>query len=131
MSVTSMIAVPGGGSAGRRGRRRRPRAAGVERCRRSVRCFVGRSSDSLRSGLDPVVDQDRAEQHHAEEGVQPVAVPAGVDDALVDHAVDQRAERGADRRAVATGQQAATDDGADDVDELLADTGGATAPSWS
>src|SRR5919112_3015240 len=71
--------------------------------------------------LDVQVDQHREQQHHAQEGTEPVRVPAGVHDALGGHAEDERAERGADRRAVAAGEQGATDDRGDDVDELVAD----------
>ncbi len=73
-------------------------------------------------GADPEIGHGGPQQHHAEEGLQPVRVPAGVDDALVDHAVDEGADSGADRGAVAAGQQAAADHGRDDVDELVADT---------
>src|SRR5919199_3877389 len=52
-----------------------------------------------RRTADPQIDQGGAEQHHAEEGLEPVRVPAGVDDALVDHAEHERPEDRADRRA--------------------------------
>ena len=55
-----------------------------------------------------------SEQHRAEEDLEPVGVEPGEDDALVDHAEDQRAEEGADDRAIAAGQQRTADDGRDD-----------------
>src|SRR4051794_14423633 len=74
-----------------------------------------------RRALDPQIDQDGAEEHHAEEGLEPVGVPAGVDDALVHHAEHEGTEDRADRGAVAAGEQTAADDGRGDVDQLLAD----------
>src|SRR5919201_6664815 len=71
--------------------------------------------------LDVQVDHHREQEHRAEERVEPVRVEAGEHDALGGHAEDERADRGADRRAVAAGQQRPADDGGDDVDELVAD----------
>ena len=67
-----------------------------------------------------VVGDHREQQHGAQEELEPVRVPAGIDDALVDHAEDERADQGADRGAVPAGEQAATDDRGDDVEELVA-----------
>jgi predicted Zn-dependent protease len=47
-------------------------------------------------------------------------VPLGEDDALLRHAEDLGADRGTHLGAVAAGQQAAADDGRDDVEELVA-----------
>ena len=47
------------------------------------------------------VDEDREEQHGAEEEFEPVGVPAGVHDALVGHAEDEGADGGADGGAAA------------------------------
>src|SRR5918996_6401762 len=71
--------------------------------------------------LDIQVQHDREQQHRAEEELEPVRVPAGEHDALGGHAEDERAHRGADRRAVPAGEQAAADDRGDDVEELVAD----------
>ena len=54
-------------------------------------------------------------------------VPAGQRDALPGDGVEQRADRGADRRAVAAGEQAAADDG--DDDEVDARCPGPGAPT--
>ena len=54
---------------------------------------------------------------------------AGVEDAHLHRAEDQRAEGGADRRAVAAGQQAAADHGGDDRLELLLQCRAARRPS--
>src|ERR671915_776395 len=70
--------------------------------------------------LDVEVQDDREQQHRAEEELEPVRVPAGEHDALGGHAEDERADRGADRRAVAAGEQAAADHRGDDVEELVA-----------
>src|SRR3712207_6533550 len=71
--------------------------------------------------LDVEVQHDREQEHRAEEEPEPVRVPAGVDDALGGHPEDDRADGGADRRAVAAGEQAAADHRGDDVEELVAD----------
>src|SRR5258705_13987621 len=68
-----------------------------------------------------VVGDHREQQHHAHEELEPVWIPAGIHDALLHHAEDERADRGANRGAVATGEQAAADHCGDDVDELVAD----------
>src|SRR5918999_5038940 len=59
--------------------------------------------------LDVQVDHHGHQQHHAEEGVEPVRVEPGEHDALGGHAEDERAQRGADHRAVAAGEQAPAD----------------------
>ena len=69
-----------------------------------------------------VVGDDREEQHGAEEELEPVRVPACVDDALVGHTEDECADRSADRGSVTTGEQATADDCGDDVQELVTDT---------
>src|ERR1700704_4124530 len=68
-----------------------------------------------------VVGDHREQQHPAQEELEPVGVPARVDDALVHHAEDERADRCADRGAVAAREQAAADHGGDDVQEFVAD----------
>ncbi|MBG9886961.1 hypothetical protein ABE10_10465, partial [Bacillus toyonensis] len=70
-----------------------------------------------------MVEQHSEQEHHAEHGAQPVRVPLGERDALEHHAVDEGTQRRADRRAEAPGHEAAADDGADDVDELLTHSG--------
>ena len=65
---------------------------------------VGWSCCCLRATLDEGVQQDRAQQQQADEGLEPVGVPPGVDDALVDHAEDQRADRGADHGPAPAGR---------------------------
>src|SRR5690349_12780623 len=77
--------------------------------------FVGRALSAAGGGvvLDVEVDHDREQQHGAEEGVEPVGVEPGEHDALGGHAEDERADRGAGRRAVAAGEQAAADDRGD------------------
>ena len=85
---------------------------------------VGHGQPTFRRGGEPLdveVDQHGEQQHHAEEGLEPVGVPAGVDDAEAGHAEDERADRDADRVAVAAGEQRAADDRGDDVEELVAD----------
>ena len=72
-----------------------------------------------RLGADIVVDQNGEQDDEAEEDLEPVGVDAGVEDAHLDKAEDQRAEQHADDRAVAAGQQHAADDGRDDRLELL------------
>src|SRR5258707_11591421 len=69
-----------------------------------------------------VVRYHREQQHHAHEELEPIGFPAGVYDALLHHAEDECADRGADRGAVSAGQQAAADHRGDNVDELVADT---------
>ena len=54
------------------------------------------------------VGDDGEQQHRSEEELEPVRIPAGVDDALVGHTEDERTDHGADGGAVATGEQAAT-----------------------
>ena len=68
------------------------------------------------------VDEDREEQHGAEEEFKPVGVPASVHDALVGHAEDEGADSGADGGAAAAGEGAAADHCGDDVEEFVADT---------
>src|SRR6476620_2922477 len=74
-----------------------------------------------REPLDVEVDHDGEQEHDAEEGPEPVGVPAGVDDAEARHAEDERADGDADGVAVAAGEQRATHDRGDDVEELVAD----------
>src|SRR4051812_5238764 len=64
--------------------------------------FIG--SPPGRRALDPKIDEDGAEQHHTEERLEPVGVPAGVDDALVPHAKHEGAEDRADGGAVTAGE---------------------------
>src|SRR2546422_14521 len=66
------------------------------------------------------VHAHRQEKDHTQEGVVPVAFPAGEDDADLSKPDDQRADGRSDRRAIAAGQKAAADYGGDDVEELLA-----------
>src|SRR5579859_3503166 len=61
------------------------------------------SACPLGAAVDERVDQHREEQHDAQEGEVPRAVPARVDHALEGHADDAGAERGPDRRAVPAG----------------------------
>src|SRR5690606_31998959 len=70
---------------------------------------------------EPAVDHHGQQQHGADEEHHPVVVPAGVDDALLGHAVDERADHGADDGAVAAGEQAAADHRRHDVEQLAAD----------
>src|SRR6478736_8944249 len=44
--------------------------------------------------LDRQVHGNGEQQHDPEEGLEPVRVPAGVDDALLGHAEDERTQRG-------------------------------------
>src|SRR6266536_2249737 len=88
---------------------------------RSVRSVMAVSPPGLFGvAADELVGEHGQQQHHAEEELEPVGVPARVDDALGGHPEDECADRGADRRTEAAGEQAATDDRGDDVDELLA-----------
>src|SRR6476661_5731660 len=85
-------------------------------------CRVSVMSAHLSGGrelLDVEVDHDGEQEHDAEEGAEPVGVPAGVDDAEARHAEDERAD--GDAVAVAAGEQRATHDRGDDVEELVAD----------
>src|ERR1019366_3067771 len=70
--------------------------------------------------LDVQVHEDREQQHHSEEGLEPVRVPSCVDDALGGHPEDEGADGGADS-PVTAGQEGATDDRRDDVEELVTD----------
>src|SRR5215475_11659049 len=72
------------------------------------------SSRSLRPVADDGVQEHRDEEDHADEGKRPVRVPLRIDHAELNHPEDACAEERADDRAVAAGQQAAADDGADD-----------------
>ena len=60
-------------------------------------------------------------EHRADEELEPVRVPVGVDHALGRHAEDEGAERRADGRAVAAGQEAAAHHRGGDVEKLVAD----------
>src|ERR1035437_8416538 len=71
--------------------------------------------------LDVQVHEDREQQHHSEEGLDPVRLSACVDDALGGHPEDEGADRGADSRPVTAGQEGATHDRRDDVEELVTD----------
>ncbi len=66
-----------------------------------------------------VVEQHGDHHHRAHEELEPVGVDAGVEDAHLHEAEDEGAEHGADRRAVAAGQQRAADHHRDDRLELL------------
>src|SRR5579872_793635 len=68
---------------------------------------------------DQVVEQDRDQQHGAEENAEPIVRRAGEQDAHLDDAEDERAETSADDRAIAAGKKAATDHRRDDRLELL------------
>ena len=68
---------------------------------------------------DAVVDHHRTDQHDAEKHLKPVGIDAGDHDALLHHAEDQCAEDGAERGAVAAGEQRPADHGGDDGPELL------------
>src|SRR6478736_4977534 len=76
---------------------------------------------SGRELLDVEVDHHGEQEHDAEEGAEPVRVPAGVDDAEARHAEDERADGDADGVAVAAGEEGSADDGGDDVEELVPD----------
>src|SRR5215218_854985 len=76
---------------------------------------------SGRESLDVEVDHHGEQQHDAEEGLEPVRVPPGVDDAEAGHAEDEGTDGDADGVAVAAGEERATHDGGDDVEELVAD----------
>src|SRR6478736_9804039 len=69
--------------------------------------------------LDVQVHHHREQQHHTQEGAEPVGVPPGVDDAEAGHAEDEGADGDTDGVAVAAGQQRAAHDGGDDVEELV------------
>src|SRR5215475_4764307 len=84
-------------------------------------CPLWSSSGLLGVAAHELVGQDREQQHRAQEELEPVGVPAGVDDSLGGHPEDERAERGADHRAVPAGEQAAADDRGDDERQLGAD----------
>src|SRR5437763_10015932 len=74
--------------------------------------FIGppRSSTAERDALANIrVEQHRGEQHRTQEDAVPVVVDAGIADADLHHAEDQRTDRSADHRAVATTQEAAAD----------------------
>src|SRR5690349_12240247 len=93
-------------------------------------CRVGSACSSMVSVMtsppggrvvaDVEVHADGQQEHHAEEGEEPVGVEPGVDDALLGHAEDERADGGADRGAVAAGEQTPAHDRGDDVAELVA-----------
>src|SRR6185312_12236063 len=95
-------------------------------------CRVGSACSSMVSVMssppgrrvvaDVEVHTDGEQEHHAQEGEEPVRVEPGVDDALLGHAEDERADGRADGRPVATGEQTAADDRGDDVAELVAHT---------
>src|SRR6516162_1158341 len=74
------------------------------------------SACRLGPAVDERVDQHREEQHDAQEGEVPRAVPARVDHALKGHADDAGAEGGADGRSVPAGEQAPADHRGDDVE---------------
>src|SRR5437660_1482537 len=67
---------------------------------------------------DEGVDTDGDEKDHAQKLVVPVGVPVGEDDADLGKTDDQRAQRGPDCGTVSTGQEAPSDHGGDDVEEL-------------
>src|SRR5215467_11803796 len=80
------------------------------------------SACRLGAAVDERVDQHGQEQHDAQEGEVPRAVPARVDHALEGHADDAGAEGGADGRAVPAGEQAPAHHRGDDVVELIPHT---------
>src|SRR5262245_46174498 len=68
---------------------------------------------------DEVVEDDRDQQHQAEENAIPVVVDAGIADPDLHDAENQRAQRCADDRSVAAREQASADHGCDDGLEFL------------
>src|SRR5262245_32076114 len=83
-------------------------------CSRSAERDSSTRSDDLSGGgeaFDVEVDHHREEEHDAEEGLEPVGVPAGVDDAEAGHAEDEGADGDADGVAVAAGEEGAADHG--------------------
>src|SRR5690554_3930184 len=77
-------------------------------------------SARLRSALaHEVVEDDGDQQHDAKEYPEPVSIDACEKYALLNHAEYERSEHRSDCRAIATGEQAAADDGSDDCLELL------------
>src|SRR5439155_26171480 len=67
---------------------------------------------------DEGVDTDGDEKDHAQKRVVPVGVPVGEDDADMGKSDDQRDQRGPDCGTVSTGQEATSDHGGADVEEL-------------
>src|SRR4029450_5664854 len=65
------------------------------------------------------VDHHGEQQHDAKEGLEPVGVPAGIDDAEAGHAEDECADGHPPRVAVAAGQQCSAHYCGDDVEELI------------
>src|SRR5689334_1707167 len=89
----------------------------------SRRCSAGAMSPRSRdAAAHVVVEQHGDEQHQAQEHAEPVRIDVGVGDADLHDAEDQRAEAGADHRAVAAGEQAPADHRGDDGLELLLQT---------
>src|SRR4030088_102814 len=75
---------------------------------RGVPRFISASMPRARGAApDPRVHSDSEEQDHAEEGEVPVGIPVGEDDPNLGKADDQCPDRRADRRSVASGQEAA------------------------
>src|SRR4051794_36403746 len=74
-----------------------------------------------RESLDVQVDADGEQEHDPEEGLEPVRVPACVDDAQAGHAEDECTDGDADGVPVAAGEPHAAHDRRDDVEELVAD----------
>src|SRR5215207_10707031 len=72
--------------------------------------------------LDVEVHEHGKQQHDAEEGLEPVGIPARVYDAQACHAEDEGTDRNADGAAVAAGHQGATHHRGDDVQELVPHT---------
>src|SRR5262249_22649080 len=68
---------------------------------------------------DAGVEHHGAEQHAAQEDAEPVAVDAGIEEALRHDAEEAGAQQGAGHAAVAAGEQRAADDRGDDRLELL------------
>ena len=81
--------------------------------------MAGHPRRRQRLGPDVGVDQHGDQDDEAEEDLEPVGVDAGVEDAHLDEAEDQRPEQHAVDRAVAAGEQHAADDRRDDRLEFL------------
>src|ERR1700738_2960538 len=90
----------------------------------AVAGFVSTVTDSSpprRQLPDVSVEHRRQQQHDSQEELEPVGVPTRVDDAFGRHSEDQSPHRGPDRRAEAAGEETASDDCRDYVEELVSD----------
>ena len=72
-----------------------------------------------RGGATKLLKITAATSIDAEEHLEPVGVHAGDHDALLHHAENERSQHGADRGAVAAGEERPADHGGDDGAELL------------